>query len=133
MKIGMVIKELRQKKGITQEEFAEALSVSVQSVSRWENGANYPDLFMIPVIATYFNVSADYLLGIERKISMAKLLKTTETFEVSTREEADEMILKFKAEPFPALKDYRITKEEGKFVLEVTKEFNAELATMKFD
>ena len=63
---------------------------------------------------------------------MAKLLKTTETFEVSTREEADEMILKFKAEPFPALKDYRITKEEGKFVLEVTKEFNAELATMKF-
>lgn len=133
MKIGMVIKELRQKKGITQEEFAEALSVSVQSVSRWENGANYPDLFMIPVIATYFNVSADYLLGIERKISMAKLLKTTETFEVSTREEADEMILKFKAEPFPTLKDYRITKEEGKFVLEVTKEFNAELATMKFD
>lgn len=133
MKIGMVIKELRQKKGITQEEFAEVLSVSVQSVSRWENGANYPDLFMIPVIATYFNVSADYLLGIERKISMAKLLKTTETFEVSTREEADEMILKFKAEPFPALKDYRITKEEGKFVLEVTKEFNAELATMKFD
>ena len=132
MKIGMVIKELRQKKGITQEEFAEVLSVSVQSVSRWENGANYPDLFMIPVIATYFNVSADYLLGIERKISMAKLLKTTETFEVSTREEADEMILKFKAEPFPALKDYRITKEEGKFVLEVTKEFNAELATMKF-
>lgn len=40
MDIGRTIKELRQKRGITQEEFSEALRVSVQTVSRWENGVS---------------------------------------------------------------------------------------------
>ena len=81
MDIGKVIKELRQKRGITQEEFSEALRVSVQTVSRWENGVNAPDLSMLPQLAIYFRVTTDYLLGLERNDNMAKLIKTTETFE----------------------------------------------------
>ena len=133
MDIGKVIKELRQKRGITQEEFSEALRVSVQTVSRWENGVNAPDLSMLPQLAIYFRVTTDYLLGLERNDNMAKLIKTTETFELASEQEAEEMVLKFKGETFPVLKDYNITAAGDKVILEVTKEFNTELENMKFN
>ena len=133
MDIGRTIKELRQKRGITQEEFSEALRVSVVTVSRWENGVNAPDLSMLPVLAAYFRVTTDYLLGLERNDSMAKLIKTTETFELSSKEEAEEMVLKFKGEKFPVLKDYKITSDGDKVILEVTKEFGVDLESMKFN
>lgn len=133
MDIGRIIKELRQRRGITQEEFSEALRVSVQTVSRWENGVNAPDLSMLPQLAVYFGVTADYLLGLERNDTMAKLIKTVETFELASKQEAEEMVLKFKGEKFPVLKDHRITSVGDKVMLEVTKEFNSDLDTMKFD
>ena len=133
MDIGRTIKELRQKRGITQEEFSEALRVSVQTISRWENGVNAPDLSMLPQLAVYFKVTTDYLLGLERNDTMAKLIKTTETFEMTSKQEAEEMVLKFKGEKFPVLKDYKITAEGNKTILEVTKEFNSELDEMKFN
>ena len=133
MNIGSTIRELRQRRGITQEEFSEALRVSVQTVSRWENGVNAPDLSMLPQLAVYFGVTADYLLGLERNDTMAKLIKTTETFELASKQEAEEMALKFKGEKFPVLKDYRITAEGDKVILEVTKEFNSDLGSMKFN
>ena len=133
MDIGRTIKELRQKKGITQEELSETLRVSVQTVSRWENGVNAPDLSMLPQLAVYFGVTADYLLGLERNDTMAKLLKTTETFELASEREAEEMVLKFKGEKFPVLKDYKITTVGDKAILEVTKEFNSELEGMRFN
>lgn len=132
MNIGRTIKELRQKRGITQEEFSEALQVSVQTISRWENGVNAPDLSMLPVLAIYFKVTTDYLLGLERSDTMAKLIKTTETFELASKQEAEEMVLKFKGEKFPLLKDYKITADGDKVILEVSKEFNSELDNMKF-
>lgn len=52
--IGNKIRELRKKKGITQEVLASVLSVSPQAVSKWESGLTYPDMEMIPVIAGYF-------------------------------------------------------------------------------
>ena len=64
MSISNVIKELRLKKEITQEELAKKLNISTQAVSKWENGGS-PDIDMIPAIAEYFDVSIDYLF--ERK------------------------------------------------------------------
>ena len=133
MDIGKIIKELRQKRGITQEEFSEVLQVSVQTVSRWENGVNAPDLSMLPQLAIYFRVTTDYLLGLERNDTMAKLIKTTETFELASKQEAEEMVLRFKGENFPVLKDYKIIAVGDKVILEVTKEFNSELDNMKFN
>lgn len=133
MDIGKTIRELRRKRRIKQEDFAEALCVSVQTVSRWENGVNYPDISFLPQIATYFKVSTDYLLGFERRSNMAKLIRTTEMFELNTRKEAEEMVLKFKGETFPILKEHKITDYGDKFILEVTKEFNTLLDSMKFE
>ena len=62
LEIGNSIKKLRKEKGITQEHFSEILGVSCQSISRWENGTCYPDIELIPVIASYFNVTVDSLL-----------------------------------------------------------------------
>ena len=133
MDIGGTIKGLRQKRGLTQEAFSQALGVSVQTVSRWETGVNAPDLSMLPQLAVYFSVTTDYLLGLERKNTMAKLIETTEIFELASREEAEEMIRRFKGEKFPVLKEHTITAAGDKVRLVVTKEFNSELDRMKFN
>lgn len=68
------IKNLRKERNITQAELASKFGVTCQSVCRWENGAAYPDIELIPEIAAYFGVSTDVLLGcdnesVENKIS----------------------------------------------------------------
>lgn len=133
MDIGTTIRNLRLQRGITQEEFASALSVSVQTISRWENSVNCPDLSFIPLIASFFNVTTDFLFGMEGDSNMAKLLKTVETLEVGNKKEAEEMAMKFKGDKFPILKDYKITEIDGKTILEVTKEFNVDVDKMKFE
>ncbi|MBQ7337348.1 MAG: helix-turn-helix transcriptional regulator [Clostridia bacterium] len=63
--IGETIKKLRKARDITQEEFSEILGVSCQSVSRWETGACYPDIELIPTIAAFFGISTDKLMGVD--------------------------------------------------------------------
>ena len=65
LNIGETIKKLRKEREITQEEFAEVLGVSCQSVSRWENNSCYPDIELIPTIAAFFDISTDKLMGID--------------------------------------------------------------------
>lgn len=65
LKIGEKIKYLRRGRDMTQEELAEQLGVSCQSVSRWENGNCYPDIELLPVIAGAFGVTVDGLLGLD--------------------------------------------------------------------
>ena len=61
--LGENIRTLRIAKGITQEQFGYEMGVSAQAVSRWENGATYPDITMLPMIADFFDVSLDELMG----------------------------------------------------------------------
>lgn len=65
IKIGKQIKMYRAQKGLTQEKLAEVLGVSFQAISRWENDVTYPDINMLPSLATFFDVSVDDLLGME--------------------------------------------------------------------
>lgn len=58
------LKELRMEKGLTQNEFAEQFKIAQGTVGNWETGNRQPDFVMLDKIANYFNVSADYLLGI---------------------------------------------------------------------
>lgn len=68
MKIGLKIRELRKKRGMTQEQLAEHLNVSSQAVSKWENETAYPDITLIPSIATVFEVSTDNLFGLSDNV-----------------------------------------------------------------
>jgi transcriptional regulator with XRE-family HTH domain len=59
------IKELRKEKGITQVELAKALGFSHSIVGFWESGERKPAFDAIIALAKFFEVSADYLLGLK--------------------------------------------------------------------
>ena len=62
---GKRLKELRLEQGITQKELANALSCNQSMITRWERCECEPTESIIKVTALYFNVSTDYLLGLE--------------------------------------------------------------------
>ena len=66
-KFSKKLKELRNKKNITQEQLAKYLQISPQAVSKWERNEGYPDIMLLPRIALYFDVTIDDLLGIEKE------------------------------------------------------------------
>lgn len=61
MNIGNKIRELRKRRGITQEQLAESIGVSFQAISKWETNISLPDITLAPVLANYFGVSMDKL------------------------------------------------------------------------
>lgn len=77
-KTGMLLKKLRNEKGLTQEQFAEIVNVSNRTVSRWENGNNMPDLDILITISDYYEINLRELLDGERKSeNMNKELEET--------------------------------------------------------
>ena len=62
IKIGAFLKELRNQKGLTQEQFAEIINVSNRTVSRWENGYHLPDLDVLLELAGYYGVDLQEIL-----------------------------------------------------------------------
>ncbi|MBQ6844245.1 MAG: helix-turn-helix domain-containing protein [Agathobacter sp.] len=62
MEIGSKIKEARMKIELTQEQVAEALGVSRQTISNWETGKSYPDIVSVIKMSDLYEVSLDYLL-----------------------------------------------------------------------
>ncbi|MBR3873250.1 MAG: helix-turn-helix domain-containing protein [Clostridia bacterium] len=60
---GAVIRELREKKGMTQADLAQRLFVSDKTVSKWENGKGYPDISLLDPIAKLFGVSIAELVS----------------------------------------------------------------------
>ncbi len=65
MNLADKILELRKKKGLSQEELAEVLNVSRQTISRWEVGTALPDAINLVQLSKVFEVSTDYLLNEE--------------------------------------------------------------------
>ena len=62
MTVGEKIAKLRKEQNLTQEQFADMLKVSRQSVSKWELDSTYPDTEKLIRISKIFNCSLDYLL-----------------------------------------------------------------------
>ncbi len=59
------LKKYRIQKDLTQEEVAEFLGITAQSVSKWERGESYPDITLLPALANIFETSVDLLLGMD--------------------------------------------------------------------
>ena len=62
---GERLKELRIEKGLSQRNLAQLTGFSQAAIARWENGLQSPTLENIYALAIYFNVSSDYLIGLE--------------------------------------------------------------------
>lgn len=89
LNIGENIRSCRRKMNLTQEQLAERLGVSFQSVSRWENDLTYPDMELLPALTGIFKISADELLGVseaKKEQEADKILR--ELTELSNRENA---------------------------------------------
>lgn len=75
MTMGQIIKKLRKGRGFTQEELAERLGVTYQAISKWENDSGMPDISQIVPLATIFDVSTDFLFGINHTSETEDALK----------------------------------------------------------
>ncbi len=78
--IGENIKRLRREKELTQEALADFLGVTFQSVSKWERGESYPDITLLPALASFFDVSCDVLLGFDEALKEEKIQKYLEEY-----------------------------------------------------
>lgn len=72
MEFNEKLQELRNSKGLTQEELAQALFVSRTAISKWESGRGYPSIDSLKEISKFFSVSIDDLLSGEKLISLAE-------------------------------------------------------------
>ena len=63
MKFGENLQKLRKERGISQEQLAEQLGVTRQSVSKWESGASYPEMDKIVAICNIFHCDMDVLIN----------------------------------------------------------------------
>lgn len=62
---GKRLKELRTAKGLSQKQLGEKVGTTYSAISYWEKGINEPKLSYIINLALFFEVSTDYLLGLE--------------------------------------------------------------------
>ena len=77
-RIGACLRDLRQEKGMTQEQLAEQLNVSQRTISRWETGSNMPDLGVLLQLADFYRVDLRALLNGEKlKKTMSEETKET--------------------------------------------------------
>lgn len=73
MELGKRLKDLRNKHNITQEEFADKLYVSRQTISSWENDKSYPDIHSLLMISELFKISLDDLVKGDIEIMEEKI------------------------------------------------------------
>ena len=88
LKIGMIIKKLRAENNITQDALATGIGVTPQAISRWESESGYPDIELLPVLADFFAVSVDELIGYrlsEREEELAGIKKEMNPLSESDR------------------------------------------------
>ena len=59
------LRELRLDKKLSMKQLAKAINTTDAAVSNWENGINEPKISYLKALALFFNVSSDFLLGLE--------------------------------------------------------------------
>lgn len=91
--LGKKLKALRKERDLTQEQLAECLGISSQAVSKWETNSSYPDISMLPVLANFYNVTTDELLGVDITKTREKIKAySNEMFELYNAWKLKEMV-----------------------------------------
>ncbi|MFD1672676.1 helix-turn-helix domain-containing protein [Agrilactobacillus yilanensis] len=73
MDLGIIITQHRKEKQITQQELADFIGVSKAAVSKWETGQTCPDINLLPLLAAYFDISIDTLLGYNAQLTSEEI------------------------------------------------------------
>lgn len=63
MRMGEILAELRKDKNLKQKDLAELLNLSIGTISNYETGSHEPDFDTLNILADFFHVSTDYMLG----------------------------------------------------------------------
>lgn len=77
------LKQLRIEKGISQQQLAEVIGVSQQSINKYENHGVEPDIETLIKISDYFNTSVDYLIG---HTQISRVIEETSAFDLNQKE-----------------------------------------------
>ena len=104
MTIGATIKKLRQEQDVTQEQLAEALGITSRAVSQWERDRTAPDISQLPALANFFDVTTDYLLGVDvrcKEEAVRKILKTVQSFQAQGDQESTIRFLREHLKTYP--------------------------------
>ena len=75
MEIGSQIKKLRNALGLSQEELAEKIYVTRQTISNWENEKSYPDIHSLLALSSIFEISLDQLIKGDIEIMKQEISK----------------------------------------------------------
>ena len=84
MIVGKIIKEIRENAGLSQEQFAEKLAISRQTVSKWERGVALPDIENIMYISDLFNVSLDTIVKGDEKMTK-KIISDSKNIKITNK------------------------------------------------
>lgn len=104
------LKRLRIKKGISQQQLADVIGVSQQSINKYENHMIEPDIHTLIAFADFFNTSVDYLIG---HTEIDHIIEAVQRYDLN----GDECTL---------MDGYRqLTKEEKESVQLIIKNYNA--------
>lgn len=74
------IVRLRQQKRVTQEQLAQFVGVTKAAVSKWETGQSMPDIIILPMLAAFFDVTVDELIGYVPQLSKEQIQKWYQQF-----------------------------------------------------
>lgn len=75
------IRQLRRERDLTQEALADFFGVTFQAISKWERGESLPDITLLPLIADFFNISIDDLLGVDKSKNEEEILSVIDKFD----------------------------------------------------
>ncbi len=110
-KIAEKLTALRAAKGVTQDDVAQALGISNKTVSKWENGMSTPDLTMLVMLAEYYEVTTDTLLGIAD--TSKKSFRETVRAEFEGLDSQSAFLKAFKSTDLMIPSIFHILKKEG--------------------
>ena len=73
--ISQILIKKREEKAITQDVLAKFIGVSKASISKWETGKTYPDITLLPKLASFYNITIDELIGYAPQLTKDEIKK----------------------------------------------------------